>query len=62
MEGCISTKRDFLVTKQHVSMEIQPYVITVDDRLASTSMMPTVAAMPEGGGEDTLNGVRDYCP
>ena len=53
MEGCTSAKRDFLVTKQHVSMEMQLYVITVDNRLASTSMMPTVAVKPEGGGEDT---------
>ena len=33
-------------------MEKQPYVITVDDSLASAATMPTAAAVPEGGGED----------
>ena len=45
-------KRDFSAAKRRVSMEMQPYVITVDDSLASTATMPTAAAVPEGGGEN----------
>ena len=49
-------KRDFSVAKRRVSMEMQPYVITVDDSLASTA---TMAAVPEGGGEDGYRTVLD---
>ena len=51
-------KRDFSVAKRRVSMEMQPYVITVgvDDSLASTATMP---AVPEGGGEDGYRTVLD---
>ena len=45
-------KRDFSAAKRRVSMEMQLYVITVDDSLASTATMPTAAVVPEGGGED----------
>ena len=38
-------------------MEMQPYVITVDDSLAAT--MPTAAAVPEGGGEDGYRTVLE---
>ena len=44
--------RDFSAAKRRISMEMQPYVITVDDSLASTATMPMTAAVPEGGGED----------
>jgi hypothetical protein len=47
-------KRDFSAAKRRVSMEKQPYVITVDDSLAST-----VAAVPEGGGEDGYRTVLE---
>ena len=52
-------KRDFSVAKRRVSMEMQPYVITVDDSLASTATMPTAAAVPEGGGKDGYRTVLD---
>ena len=52
-------KRDFSVAKRRVSMEMQPYVITVDDSLASAATMPTAAAVPEGGGEDGYRTVLD---
>ena len=38
---------------------MQPYVIIVDDSLASTAMMPTAAAVPEGGGEDGYRTVLE---
>ena len=47
------------MTKRRVSMEMQPYVITVDDNLASTATMPTAAAVPEAGGEDGYRTVLD---
>ena len=47
------------MAKRRVSMEMQPYVITVDDSLASTATMPTAAAVPEGGGEDGYRTVLD---
>ena len=52
-------KRDFSAAKRRVSMEMQPYVITVDDSLASTATMPTAAAVPEGGGEDGYRTVLE---
>ena len=45
-------KWDFSPAKQRVSMEMQPYVITVDDSFVSTATMPTAAVVPEGGGKD----------
>ena len=57
-DGC--AKPDVSAQKRRVSMEMQPYVITVDDSLASTATMPTAAAVPEG--RRISNGVRDYCP
>ena len=33
-------------------MEMQPYVITVHNSLATTATMPTAAVVPECGGED----------
>ena len=50
------------MAKRRVSMEMQPYVITVDDSLASTATMPTAAAVPEGGGEDGYRTVLDSIP
>jgi hypothetical protein len=50
-------KRDFSAAKRRVLMEMQPYVITVDDSLASTATMPT--AVPEGGGEDGYRTVLE---
>ena len=50
--GIYVRNRVFQRQKRRVSMEMQPYVITVDDSLASTATMPTAAVVPEGGGED----------
>ena len=47
---------DFLAVKQHVVMEMQLYVITVDNSLAT---IPTAAEVPEGGGEDGYRTVLE---
>ena len=45
--------------KRRVSIEMQPYVIIVDDSLATTATMPTAAVVPEGGGEDGYRTVLE---
>ena len=55
----LCAKRDFSAAKRVVSVEMQPYVITVDDILASMVTMPMAAAVPEGGGEDGYRTVLE---